>query len=72
MYPEGTYLIWLDFSSFGLNDKELYNKLIFEAQIALSPGVSFGNQGQNHMRFNVACPRKLLMEGLYRLKEVFS
>lgn len=67
MKPEGTYLMWLDFSAFGLSDSELFNTLIHEAKVVLNPGITYGASGKQRMRLNVACPRKTLAEGLTRL-----
>lgn len=70
MQPEGTYLLWLDFSEYGLTDEELENKLVHEGKVVLNPGISYGSGGAHHMRLNVACPLKTLQEGLERIKKV--
>ncbi|NLO82335.1 MAG: pyridoxal phosphate-dependent aminotransferase [Clostridiales bacterium] len=70
--PEGTYLAWLDFSKFGLSDQELEQVLIHKAKIWLSSGPTFGAGGHGFQRFNIACPRSILQEGLNRLKEAFN
>jgi len=70
--PEGTYLIWLDFSKLGLSDRELEQLLIHRGKIWLSPGPAFGAGGQGFQRFNIACPRSLLQQGLNRLKEALK
>lgn len=69
--PEGTYLLWLDFSAYDLSDKALQDKLINEAGVVLNPGISFGPSGSKHMRLNVACPQEILKEGLQRIAKVF-
>ncbi len=58
--PEGTYLIWLDFSAYGLTDNQLQRKLIKEANVVLNQGNIFGPHGSHHMRLNFACPKELL------------
>lgn len=72
LQPEGTYLLWLDFSAFQLSDKQLQEKLINEAGVVLNPGITFGPGGTQHMRFNIACPRKILAQGLQQIAEAFS
>ncbi len=42
MKPQGTYLIWLDFSEYQLEDKVLDEKLAEEAGVILNKGISFG------------------------------
>ncbi|HHW47355.1 MAG TPA: pyridoxal phosphate-dependent aminotransferase [Clostridiaceae bacterium] len=70
--PEGTYLVWLDFSKSGLPDRELEQLLIQKGKIWLSPGSIFGAGGQGFQRFNIACPRTVLQQGLNRMKEALK
>ncbi|MDU6522560.1 MAG: pyridoxal phosphate-dependent aminotransferase, partial [Enterococcus sp.] len=67
MKPEGTYLLWVDFSDYGFSDEELENLLVHKGKVVLNTGVSYGPSGKQHMRLNVACPRKTLEEGLQRI-----
>ena len=69
---EGTYLIWLDFRSLGLSDKELNRKIIHEAGLWLDGGSMFGKAGEGFQRINIACPRKTLEEAMERLAAVFA
>lgn len=65
--PEGTYLIWLDFSAYKLPPAELDRKIIREGKLWLDSGKIFGEEGKNFQRINIACPKKILLEGLTRL-----
>jgi cystathionine beta-lyase len=68
--PEGTYLVWLDFSGFGFeNDEQLIEFMNKKAGVGLNPGCWFGKTGSMHMRLNLACPRKRLENGLKRIKK---
>lgn len=69
--PEGTYLMWLDFSALGFQGKELSKFIEKEAKLALDHGYWFGKGAgeENFERINVACPRYLLEEGMKRLAE---
>ncbi|MGQ8337094.1 MalY/PatB family protein [Sunxiuqinia sp. A32] len=71
MKPDATYLVWLDFSSYGLKDKELNEKIV-NAGVGLNRGVQFGKQGKGFMRINIACPRKTLEQALLQLKSAFA
>lgn len=71
MKPEATYLIWIDFSAYGLSDDELNRKLI-EGGVGLNRGTQFGKQGSGFMRMNIGCPRATLLEALERIRKVFS
>ncbi|MDA9461158.1 putative aminotransferase [Enterococcus mundtii 3F] len=72
MKPEGTYLIWLDFSAYTDDDRLLEKKLIEKGRVVLNPGISFGPSGHCHMRLNIACPRSVLKEGLLRIQRALS
>jgi cystathionine beta-lyase len=70
--PEATYMIWLDFRNFGLDDKTLKHKLIHEAGLGFNSGTDFGQGGEGFMRMNIACPRSILTEALERLRKMLS
>lgn len=70
--PEATYLMWLDFSFYQFTDKQLEEKLINQAKVVLNPGISYGEEGSQHMRINIACPRSTLKEGLQRIAAAFK
>lgn len=67
---EGTYLVWVDITTSGMNAREAYDRLLKEAKLMVNPGDIYGSNGNNFIRLNIACPRSLLMEGLNRLKIV--
>lgn len=69
---EGTYLMWLDFRKYGLNDDELQKKLIYGAKVHLDNGLKFGTLGNGFMRMNVAMSKKSIEKSLVRIKEVFN
>ncbi|MFC4651911.1 MalY/PatB family protein [Lactococcus nasutitermitis] len=71
MKPQGTYLVWLDFSAYDLTDKELYEKIHDQAKLILNQGGSFGKEGKMHARFNVAAPFANTEEAVSRLVKVF-
>lgn len=70
--PEGTYLMWLDFSGYGLTQKELMEKLKLEAGVALNDGSQYGPEGQGFVRLNISTARPFLMEGLERIAKCFG
>lgn len=71
MKPEGTYLIWLDFTAYGLEQKELMTKLKEEAHLVLNDGETFGKSGKGYARFNAATPMSVIVKGCQRLARVF-
>lgn len=70
--PEGTYLIWLDFSAYGYSDAQLDDIIVNKAKVWLDRGTMFGSEGENYQRINIATPRPILKEALERLEKVFG
>ena len=70
--PEGTYLVWLDFSAYDMTPEELEQKMHFEAKVWTDEGVMFGEEGAMFERVNIACPRETLKKGLEQMAEVFA
>ena len=68
---EATYLMWLDCSALGMAQSELMQR-IDGAHVKVNDGTIFGRQAEGFIRLNIACPRKLLAEGLDRLKRVLT
>jgi len=69
---EATYMLWLDFSAYHLDNKELNHKMIFEAGLGLNNGKEFGKQGEQCLRINLACPRGVVETAMDRMRKVFG
>ena len=65
---EGTYLAWVDFSAWGLDNQELSAFIREEALLYLDDGFIFGEEGSGFERFNLACPTDLFESALARLE----
>ena len=72
MKPQGTYLIWLDFSDYDLTDDRLQELLKNEAKVILNRGLDFGEEGTLHARLNVAMPKSVLEEVCQRIVTTFA
>jgi len=72
MKPQGTYLVWLDFSAYDISDEELRKFLRDEAKVILNRGLDFGEEGALHARLNVAMPTSILEEVCQRIIATFS
>ncbi len=70
--PDGTFLMWLDFSGTGLSHQEIKDKLINEAKIALNDGMSFGKTGVGYFRINIGTTRQNLQTALEKLQKTFT
>ena len=66
---EGTYLVWMDCSA--LKKRSSYvieDELRDNAKLWLNAGLMYGIEGEKFMRWNIACPRSQMLEGLRRFK----
>jgi cystathionine beta-lyase len=65
---EGTYLVWVDFRGLGLSPGDRRELLLNQARVLLDEGELFGPEGEGFERFNIACPRSILVEALERIR----
>jgi len=72
MKPEATYLVWLDFTDYGMNNEALMKFTIEKAKVGLNDGGRFGTGGDGWLRLNIGCPRRILIEALDRLGKAFG
>lgn len=63
---EGTYLVWMDCSSLGMPSDALEHALLDDARLWLNAGTMYGAEGEGCMRWNIACPRSVMLDGLNR------
>lgn len=70
--PEGTYLLWLDFSEITDSHKELETLMVDKAHLWLDPGIIFGKETSLFERVNIACPRSILKQAMEQLYEAIS
>lgn len=69
--PQGTYLVWLDFSAMELSEEARISLIVNRAKLWLDPGSMFGAGGTHFERINIACPRSVLQQALNRLEAAF-
>ena len=72
IYPEGTYLLWLDFRELNLSDEEIEKILLNEAKLWLDSGKMFGELGKGFQRMNIALPKDKLYMALLNLEKAFK
>ena len=71
--PEGTYLLWLDFTDFAeFSDREISEKILQSAKVWLDDGKMFGREGEKFQRINCATPRSVLQSALENICAAFS
>jgi cystathionine beta-lyase len=70
--PEGTFLLWIDFSALGISDSELDDIIVNKAKVWLDRGTMFGPEGNCYQRINIATPQALLKEAIDRISEALK
>ena len=69
---EGTYLVWVDCSVLKKPSEEIVTALLEKEKVWVNEGSMYGEDGDNFIRINIACPRQQLAKGLERLKYAFG
>ena len=67
--PDGSYFAWIDFSKLGISSEEFQKYLIDIGEVAVMPGLTYGEEGRYFLRLNVACSIKKVKDGLERIKK---
>ena len=71
--PEGTYILWLDFTDCGFTSDELNERIAGRAHISLSDGAGLEPpEGTIFRRMCVPSPRSMLKEAMDRLVKVLN
>lgn len=66
---EGTYLVWMNCRALPITSERLEHLLMEHAKLRLNAGTMYGAEGEGFMRWNIACPRSLLIKGLKRFRD---
>jgi cystathionine beta-lyase len=70
--PQGTYLLWLDCRSLGMDNQALSTFMRAQARVGFDDGFLFGAAGSGFERMNIACPRSILLEALSRIEKAVN
>ena len=65
--PEGTFLGWLDCSDLALEPSP-QQFFLEHGRVGFNEGKEFGVGGEGFIRLNFGCPKKMLQEGLERMR----
>lgn len=69
--PEGTYLLWIDFRAWNMDQDELI-KLFMDAGVKLNSGANYGAPGVGFIRLNVATQTAVLKMALDRMGQAYK
>lgn len=68
---EGTYLAWVDCSALDMSSSQIVKRLLKHG-VWLNEGEIYGERQRAFVRINLACPRKILEEGLRRVAQALD
>lgn len=69
VHGDATYLLWIDCTKLSVSSDELALFLRERTGLYLSEGCEYRGNGSQFLRMNLACPRKVLEDGLHRFKQ---
>src|SRR5882757_7495615 len=71
--PKATMFAWAKIPEhFGMKSLEFSKKLLLEAKVAVSPGVGFGDHGDNYIRFSLIENEERTRQALRGIKQMFK
>ena len=69
--PEATVYLWVPAPE-GMNGQEFMKFLLDKAHVVASPGVAFGEEGHDYVRFCVTYPLETILRAIKAMKESFE
>ena len=71
--PEGTYILWIDFSACGLDDDEIHERIFIKAAVRAGDGKGYDPTITNAVqRFCIPFPRSVVIEAFERIAAAFA
>lgn len=70
--PEGTYVMWLDFSNYNISPEAVHDRIYNKANVLLEDGDMFGEEGADFQRICLPSPRPMIKEALERISSEFE
>ena len=70
--PEGAFYFFIDASAFGLDSRELAERMLHDAHVILTPGTYYGPAGAGWLRLSFSTSPSELVEGLERMHDAFE
>jgi aspartate/methionine/tyrosine aminotransferase len=67
--PEGGFFVFVNIGELGLNSNEFCAKLIEASGVAVTPGIAFGKNWDDHIRISFAVAPDVLEKGLVKITE---
>lgn len=70
--PQGAFYIMAGIKRFGLSSVEFARRLLYEAGVAVTPGIDFGSNGEGYVRFSYANSIENLRKAVAKIEKFMS
>lgn len=71
--PQGTYILWADFSGYGYTPEELLRLVNHEANVAVQNGLAHDpERGGQYLRFCLTSPKEVVLAAIERIAAAFD
>lgn len=70
--PEGAFYVFVDASKINPNSHELAFDILEKANVAVTPGIDFGEGGEGYLRFSYATSITDIQEGIKRIRDYIN
>ncbi len=71
--PEGTYVLWMDFTGYGISAGEIRKRIYSDANVILEGGSKFDpDRGAGFERICLSSPRPMIREAFERIAKAFA
>jgi aspartate/methionine/tyrosine aminotransferase len=70
--PQGAFYVFPNITGTGLGEKELADRLLTDAGVAVLPGTAFGDEGRGYIRIAYTNSEENLTKGMQRIGEFIS
>jgi aspartate aminotransferase len=70
-HPAGAFYVFPRLEV-GIESAALAERILREANVAVTPGSAFGAAGEGHLRLSYAASRETIVEGIRRIGEVLA
>lgn len=65
---EGTFLLWISYKDLNITEERLLDLFVNHAEVAVSLGSEFGDEGYGFFRINAAAPKEVIITALDKIK----
>jgi aspartate/methionine/tyrosine aminotransferase len=70
--PQGAFYVFPNIKSFGISSREMQQRLLEEAGVAVLAGTDFGGVGSGYLRFAYATSMEIIEQAMEKVQKFFT